>query len=331
MRNLVIFLFLSTTFLSAQTALDAPLPEPLNKLSTGIQANHFPSPVYASEDKSQNDFKYFWKHNTAVLATSSDIQITECGAYIFYNEQWNLRVKYTAKDFAKLFNCPKGKLKQGQVYTFPDNWRTDNRLFGGWAMWYFIGTNADGEEVCGYAKLETKGALIDGKQSLQLNSAKSTLNWKGYAALSSYALGGTLKAKKGELVFKEEQVVQSTLQIDMNSLQAEIKDLENHLKKKDFFEVQKYPEAQFVMNQPTSFKEGPCTLNGNLTIKSTTEPVQIKGQFEPTTNGWKYVGQIRVDRTRFGITYNSQSFFKNLGEHAIADHFDLEFELYFEQ
>lgn len=330
MRNLIIILIFSTTFLAAQTALDAPLPKPLDQLPIGIQANHFPSPVYASEDKTQKEFQYFWKHNTAVLAKDSDIQITECGAYIFYNAQWNLRVKYSRKDFEKLFNCPKGKMKQGQVYTFPDNWRTDNRLFGGWAMWYFIGTDANGEKVCGYAKLETKGALIDGKETLELNTAKSTLHWKGYAALSTYALGGTLKAKEGELVVKEQQVLKSTLQIDMKSLKAEIKDLEHHLKNKDFFEIKKYPEASFVMSQPARFTEGPCILDGKLTIKSSTEPIQIKGQFEPTTDGWKYIGQVRVDRTRFGITYNSQSFFENLGEHAIADHFDLEFELYFE-
>ncbi|MCB0562683.1 MAG: hypothetical protein KDD09_27215, partial [Phaeodactylibacter sp.] len=67
--------------------------------------------------------------------------------------------RYSAKDFASLFHCPKGRMKKGQPYTFSDNWRTDNRLAGGWALWYFIGEAASGKKICGYAKLETAGAV----------------------------------------------------------------------------------------------------------------------------------------------------------------------------
>ena len=35
------------------------------------------------------------------------------------------------KDFVKLFDCPKARLKKGQPYTFKDNWRRDKELRGG--------------------------------------------------------------------------------------------------------------------------------------------------------------------------------------------------------
>ena len=145
--------------LGAQTPQNAPIPEPLQVVEASLLVNHFPRIVYATTDDSRSDYPYYWKHNTAVLSPSEDVQIEECGAYIFYNAQWNLRVRYGVEDFASLFNCPKGRMKKGQPYTFVDNWRTDNRLLGGWAMWYFIGTTASGQRVCGYERLETVGEM----------------------------------------------------------------------------------------------------------------------------------------------------------------------------
>ena len=158
----------ATATLAAQAPQDAPLPEALREAEAILKVSHFPSPVYATTDESRKDFRYFWKHNTAVLSPEEDVQLEACGAYIFYNGQWNLRVRYGTKDFARLFRCPKGRMKKGQPYTFADNWRTDNRLLGGWAMWYFIGTTASGKRVCGYGKLETVGEVYEeGKEGGQ--------------------------------------------------------------------------------------------------------------------------------------------------------------------
>lgn len=142
----------------AQAPLHAPLPEKLDGLPQSITIHHFPNPLYATTDADEPGI-YFWKHNTAVLSKTSDLQIEEFGAYIFYNDQWNRRVSYEAKQFDKWFGTKKSKLKAGQPYTFSENWRRDTRLAGGWAMWYVIGTNEAGERVCGIGKLETIGEL----------------------------------------------------------------------------------------------------------------------------------------------------------------------------
>ncbi len=162
MKRIIIIFQLFLSILSfAQSPADAPLPEKFSGMEPRVLINHFPATVYASEDPDSKDFKYFWKHNTAVLASQSNVEVIECGAYIFYNNQWNLRVSYDTKTFTKLFNCPEGKMKHGQPYTFSDNWRTDNRLFGGWAMWYIIGTDEFGQQVYGVGKLETVGTLYN--------------------------------------------------------------------------------------------------------------------------------------------------------------------------
>jgi len=153
--NLSILIFIFFTIQAVgQSIFDTDLPLKLRNLSNIIEVNHFPSPVKASKEI-ENPGIYFWKHNTALLSPAQDIKIEEGGAYIFYNNQWNLRVTYSAKEFSKLFNIPEGKLQAGEPYTFSKNWRTDSRLLGGWAMWYVIGTNAEGKRVCGFGILET--------------------------------------------------------------------------------------------------------------------------------------------------------------------------------
>ena len=158
---LTIVLLGSAWCLNAQSPVEASLPLKLDTLAKGIVVNHFPSPVHAVMEMDKNDTIYIWKHNTSIMAVGSDIEVTACGAYIFYNNQWNLRAEYSQKDFAKFFNCPKGMLRKGQPYTFVENWRHDSRLYGGWALWYFEGTNQAGQQVGGYAYLETTGQLFD--------------------------------------------------------------------------------------------------------------------------------------------------------------------------
>lgn len=138
--------------------LNAPLPAKFDGLKEGLLVNNFPQIVYASTDEDAKS-NYQWKHTTSVMSLKESATITEFGAYIFYNNQWNLRVTMQPKEFDKLFDTKKGKLKSSQPYTYKDNWRNNDQLFGGWAMWYFIAETESGEKVYGVGKLKTVGSL----------------------------------------------------------------------------------------------------------------------------------------------------------------------------
>lgn len=154
---LLLSCLLAMQTLSAQSAPEtAPLPKKLAELPQRLQVAHFPSPVFASTDPDEPG-TYFWKHNSTIFSPTEEATIVEGGAYIYYNDQWNLRVSMSAKEFAKLFGVPKGIMKAGQPYTFVDNWRRDTRLYGGWAMWYVIAEMPSGERICGIGKLDTVG------------------------------------------------------------------------------------------------------------------------------------------------------------------------------
>ncbi|MBW1295434.1 hypothetical protein [Aquimarina litoralis] len=162
MQKVLLFLAVMYTFiLPAQVKYGTPindkLPEKLNQLRRAISVNNFPKSI----DPIKIDDRYYWKHNTGILCKESEITIIEYGAYLFYNNTWNLRKSYPLKELNKNFKTKKEVMKQSQPYTWTNNWRTDDTLFGGWAMWYFIGITKDGETVCGYEKIETTDKLLN--------------------------------------------------------------------------------------------------------------------------------------------------------------------------
>ena len=109
------------------------VPEKLKNLEVEIEVIHFPK----ENDPIKIKDKYYWKHATAILSKKSEVKIIEYGAYLFYNDQWNLRKSYDLKDLDKNFGTKKQIMLQGEPYVWSKNWRIDSRLFGGWAMWYF--------------------------------------------------------------------------------------------------------------------------------------------------------------------------------------------------
>lgn len=162
MKTITLFLALiGTLHLAAQvnygTPGDEPLPEILNGKRKIIQVVHFPK----QNDPIQIDEKYYWMHATAIMCKESEIEIIEFGAYLFYNDKWNLRRSYPLKDLDKNFKTSKQRMSQAKPYVWIDNYRVDNSLFGGWALWYFIGTTSSGEVVCGYETIHTTDNLLN--------------------------------------------------------------------------------------------------------------------------------------------------------------------------
>ena len=96
-----------------------------------------------------------------------------------------------------------------------------------------------------------------------------------------------------------------------------------HLKSDDFFGVEKFPTANFVLTQSTEFINGKATITGDLTIKDKTEKIS----FEVDRAGNEYTSKIAIDRSKYDVRYGSNSFFDNLGNKAIDDIFTLDIKL----
>ncbi len=153
---------------------------------------------------------------------------------------------------------------------------------------------------------------------------KSNIAWVGKKVTGKH--NGTISFKSGNVSLKDGNVTGGTFVVDMNTinttdLSGDYKNkLDGHLKSADFFGVEAYPEAIFVI---TSVEGN--TVKGDLTIKGHTE----KSVFTLIKKGNTISGDIEVDRTKFGIKYGSKSFFDNLKDKAIKDIFELSVTIVF--
>ena len=299
------------------------LPEKLRNINYGIVGSHFPNPTYATFE----DGMFVWKHNTSVISQSEDLTIVEYGSYVYTDKGWYLRVTYDNKMFEKTYNCKSGILKKGKTYTDLASWRRSEALISGDAMWFYIAKDKAGKLFKGTAVIETEAKLVTENNlkntKIVFNNKKSIIKWTGYGEVGGYSLSGTINLKFGNFQLENNKIKSGTIIIDVKSINHSDNHLKEHLKGEDFFDVPKYPTATLVILNSKLLSNNEIEITGNLTIKKITKPIVfIMKQNENT-----FLGKITIDRTVFGVQYNSKSFFDNLGDQAIKNDFDLEFKL----
>jgi len=165
----------------------------------------------------------------------------------------------------------------------------------------------------------------------QLDQKSSFCSWKGSAVLGAYSIEGSLVPASGSLLIKTHLLMEGELIMDMKSLKTEIKDAEKHLRKDDFFNVKQFPQASFVLTESVPWQEGLGTVTGLIEIKGVTKTMQVPIKVKKEKDVWVMKGLLVLDRTAFGITYNSPSLTDQLQEHAISDEIEFIFELRFRQ
>jgi len=168
-------------------------------------------------------------------------------------------------------------------------------------------------------------------QSKKINLETSTINWVGEKVTGSHR--GDLKFKSGSLTFSGDKLTGGTLEVDMTSLTVNDLEagkgkekLEGHLKADDFFGVQNHKTATM------KFTKVAATSNPN--VYEVTADLTIKGITKPLTFTFTATKEMartstKIDRTQYGIKYNSGNFFENLGDKVIYDEFELNVAIFF--
>lgn len=140
------------------------LPDKLRQVPEGLTLWHSPNPSYPAPNP-ERPGQFVWRHGTAVRAEVSDLQVLECGSFVWYSEAgWQANRLLSPAEFAAAFNCPGGRLRRGRRYTFADNNRyapNAAQLYGGDALWYVLATDAAGKVYRGLGLLETEAARPD--------------------------------------------------------------------------------------------------------------------------------------------------------------------------
>ena len=166
-------------------------------------------------------------------------------------------------------------------------------------------------------------------QTKKIDASKSTIEWVGKKVTGQH--NGTVNFKDGAVVLKGNKLVGGSFTVDMTSLTATDLSgdyqgkLNGHLKADDFFGTDKFPTATLVIKKIGAKSANVYTATADLTIKGITQPVT----FDMTVNGNTATTAFNVDRTKYGIKYNSKSFFESIGDKAIYDEFELKVTLKF--
>jgi polyisoprenoid-binding protein YceI len=95
------------------------------------------------------------------------------------------------------------------------------------------------------------------------------------------------------------------VEIDMTSIEADDPKLTGHLKSPDFFEVEKYPKATFVVTSVTAGGEGGAshTITGNLQMKDVKKSISFPANVELAKEGVKLKAEFAINRKDWGIVY----------------------------
>jgi polyisoprenoid-binding protein YceI len=94
------------------------------------------------------------------------------------------------------------------------------------------------------------------------------------------------------------------------SVQVKDPNLEGHLQAPDFFDAERYPQLTFEAKDITR-SGNDLKIDGEITIKGHTEPVEIAGVISDPINdpyGGERLGlklEAKVDRTAFGVSWNN--------------------------
>jgi polyisoprenoid-binding protein YceI len=179
------------------------------------------------------------------------------------------------------------------------------------------------------ALLVAFGTTVATAQTKKIDTQKSTITWNAKKVTGEHT--GTVNLKEGNLIFKGGKVAGGNFTVDMTTLvttdlSGDWKGkLEGHLKSEDFFGTEKNPISTLVFKKITSKPNAVYTVTADLTIKGITNPVT----FDLTVKGNTATTVVTIDRTKYGIKYNSKNFFESIGDKAIYDDFTLTVNLQF--
>lgn len=137
------------------------------------------------------------------------------------------------------------------------------------------------------------GATENEAVTYTIDSAATTLNWKGDYADGTHSHNGTVSVAEGTLSYKGETFEAGSFKVDLNTIKSELtpetgaNDLIGHLSSPDFFNSMKFPMVDVTINgikgneMDATLKIGGKDLKTTIpvTISKTADKFTAKGKF----------------------------------------------------
>lgn len=144
---------------------------------------------------------------------------------------------------------------------------------------------------------------------------EGVVDWSGTKTIKKSSHQGTVAVESGELLVNQGQLIRGKVTLDMNSLSVtdikdpgERRDLESHLKDADFFEVKKFPQAEFAFEEvlPSTTPEFNWVLRGTLTMKGKAVALNIPVKIDLKEDMlYAESPTFPINRTEWGVSFRS--------------------------
>ncbi|MEM7799383.1 MAG: YceI family protein [Chloroflexota bacterium] len=191
----------------------------------------------------------------------------------------------------------------------------------------------EAEEEMAAGESEEMTEMADGNSGVYAVSiADSSVRWEGSKPVGSPHFG-TVNISEGTLELADGALVSGMIVLDMTSITNEdlggnmASRLVGHLNSEDFFNTAAHPTAMIEITGAELVSENLYNVSGNLTIKDITQPIEFTAEAAEAEGTLSATADIIFDRTLFDITYNSGSFFSDLGDDLINDEVGIEVSL----
>jgi polyisoprenoid-binding protein YceI len=122
--------------------------------------------------------------------------------------------------------------------------------------------------------------------------------------------GGDFTGLKGSVIFNPNSLTTSNMKVTVtsNTVNTDNGARDKHLKKAEYFDVDKYPTISFVSTKITkSSLAGRYFVAGNLTIKDVTKPIEFGFSATPSATGYVFAGDFEINRRDFGVGGSSMA------------------------
>lgn len=163
-----------------------------------------------------------------------------------------------------------------------------------------------------------------------VDTEKSAVEWTGRNINNRHY--GKIAISAGVVVLANRRPVSGSFVLDMNTISdQDLQDegwrnmLLRHLKSDDFFDVERYPTATFVLHSAAEIVGStPGTPNmeitGTITIKEITRSICFPAIIAPQDDGsLKAHAAFDFDRTFWNVCYGSGKLYERLGMHLVND------------
>jgi polyisoprenoid-binding protein YceI len=182
----------------------------------------------------------------------------------------------------------------------------------------------------------------------KIDTSQSEATWIGAKITGRH--NGTFTIQEGQLDLHDSKLVGGRILFDMTAITAKDKSLDaqsnekltKHLRSEDFFDVERYPTAEFEITHVVPYdstiktpaskiasddyrvKDPSHLITGNLTIKKEKKSITFPAKIRMSDGEIKAKANFNIDRTQWGLIYRAD---ESLGNKTIRPEVNIGFDV----